>query len=161
MNDTEAVASTDRRRLLQGLAALVASGTVPVAFAQGAATTSAAGFATMSKTLTGYAFGDQALATAMLRALTSAVGAANLAKIADLASVIAPAQLSAELKVAGLDQAAATVVAALYSGVVDTPKGQVVITYNNALAWQAVPWTKPNAECGGLIDYWATAPKLS
>ena len=51
------------------------------------------------------------------------------------------------------------VVTALFTGMIDTPKGRVVITYDNALAWQAVPWTKPNALCGGDIDYWASAPK--
>ncbi|MFO1323284.1 MAG: sugar dehydrogenase complex small subunit [Burkholderiales bacterium] len=161
MIDTQTAASADRRRLLQGLAALVASGAVPAAFAQGAPALSAAGFSAMAKTLAGYAFGDQAVATAMLRALASAIGAASLSKIADLASAIAPDQLSAELKVAGLDKAAATVVTALFAGVVETPKGPVVITYDSALAWQAVPWTKPNAECGGLTNYWAQAPKQS
>ena len=38
------------------------------------------------------------------------------------------------------------------------PKGPVVFTYNEALAWQAVPWTKPNALCGGQTDYWSSAP---
>jgi hypothetical protein len=42
--------------------------------------------------------------------------------------------------------------------VVTTPKGPVVFTYEQALAWQAVPWTKPNADCGGMTNYWAKAP---
>ena len=59
---------------------------------------------------------------------------------------------------AGLDGIAARVIVALYSGAVVTPQGSVVFAYNDALGWRAVPWTKPNAVCGGPTDYWATAP---
>lgn len=147
-----------RRELLKGLAALLAWGCAPAALAQGAAAPLApARFAALSTTLTGYAY-DAALATRMLSALTAAVGADALAKVATLAAVTAPAQLQAELTVAGVDRAAATIVAALMAGVVETPKGAVVLAYNDALAWRAVPWTKPNAVCGGQVDYWAGAP---
>jgi hypothetical protein len=150
----------ERRRLLQGLAALAASAWVPPGIAQDPlAPLTAPRFAALSRTATGFVFADAATATAMLDALNAAVGAANLARIANLAAVIAPAQLSDELKIAGLDKAATVVVTALFTGMVDTPQGRVVITYDNALAWQAVPWTKPNAFCGGDIDYWASAPK--
>lgn len=149
----------NRRRLLQGLAALVASGYVPAGLAQAAPRSlSAPGFKAMSATLTGFAYTDAKLADTMLSALSDAVGAAKLAKIADLASVVAPDRLEAELGIAGVEQAAVAVVAALFSGVVDTPKGPVVITYDQALAWQAVPWTKPNAVCGGVTNYWSSAP---
>ena len=149
----------DRRRLLHGLAALVASGYLPPGAAQSApANVPAATFAAMSRTIAGYAYDDE-LAVRMLAALTSAVGAARLERIATLAAVVAPGQLGNELKIAGVDGAAEIVVTALYSGVVETTKGPVVITYDRALAWQAVPWTKPNAECGGPINYWATVPK--
>lgn len=154
-----AVPDGDRRRLLHGLAALVAAGYLPPGATQPVpANVSAATFAAMSRTIAGYAY-DEDLAGRMLAALTSAVGAANLAKIATLAAVIAPGQLGNELKIAGVDGAAAIVLTALYSGVVETTKGPVVITYDRALAWQAVPWTKPNAECGGPTNYWATVPK--
>ena len=150
----------ERRRLLQGLAALAASGWMPAGLAQDPlAPLTAQRFGVLARTATGFAFADTATAAAMLDALNAAVGATNLTKIANLAAVIAPAQLNEELKIAGLDKAATVVVTALFTGMVDTPKGTVVITYDNALAWQAVPWTKPNALCGGDIDYWATAPK--
>ena len=166
MNDAtmqaSALPSEDRRRLLQGLAALAAAGFVPAGFPQAApATLTAASFAKMSTTLTGYAYGDPAVANALLRALTTAIGSSNLAKIANLATTVAPGELGAALKSAGLDAAAANVVTALYSGEVETPKGTVVVTYDQALAWQAVPWTKPNAYCGGPTDYWATAPDVT
>ena len=150
----------DRRRLLQGLAALAASGWMPAGLAQDPlAPLTAQRFGALTRTTTGFAFTDAATANAMLDALNAAVGATNLTKIANLAAVIAPAQLNDELKIAGLDKAATVVVTALFTGMLDTPTGRVVITYDNALAWQAVPWTKPNAVCGGDIDYWASAPK--
>jgi hypothetical protein len=150
------VDSPDRRRLLHGLAALVASGWLPAGFAQGAL--SPARFTALSRTLTGFAYADPALAARMLQALTDAVGADALERIATLAAVIAPDQLGDELRIAKLEQQAATVQVALYSGVVKTAKGVVVLTYDDALVWQAVPWTKPNAQCGGVTDYWAAAP---
>ncbi len=145
-----------RRRLLQGLAALAAAGAVPVAIAQSAP--SATQFAALTRTLTGFAWQDDAAAAAMLRALSSAVGASTLNRVADLARTTPPDALSGALTAAGLERAAATIVTALYTGVVDTPKGPVVLTYASAIAWQAVPWTKPNALCGGITNYWASAP---
>jgi len=148
-----------RRALLQGLAALAASGWVPPGLGQGAAAAiDGARFAALSTTLTGFAYKDPALASAMLKALTEAVGAGALAKIATLAAVTAPDRLGDELRIAGVDKQAQTVLVALYSGVVTTARGPVVLTYEQALAWQAVPWTKPNADCGGMTNYWAKAP---
>lgn len=149
----------DRRQLLQGLAALAASGLVPAALAQGPGPAlTPARFAALSTTLTGFAYQDPVLAGAMLAALADAVGAESLAKIATLASVTAPARLADELRIAGLDQKAVTVITALHSGTVTTAQGTKVFTYENALAWRAVPWTKPNADCGGMTNYWAKAP---
>ena len=108
--------------------------------------------------MTGFAYDDPVLASAMLNALASAIGAPTLAQIAALASSTPADRLADALRAAKLDAPAAKVVVALYSGVVDTPKGPVVFTYNEALAWQAVPWTKPNALCGGQTDYWSSAP---
>ncbi len=157
--ETAAVPDARRRELLRGLAALVAAGCLPVGVARAAAAPlDAARYKAMATTLTGFAYADPALAARMLAALTEAVGADALAKIATLAAVTAPARLDGELAIAGLSHAAATVVTALMSGIVETPKGTTVLAYNEALAWQAVPWTKPNGVCGGMIDYWAQAP---
>lgn len=142
-----------RRALLQGLAALAASGLVPAGFAQTPAQLTA-----LSKPLTGFAYDDAAIAQSMLRAMTAAFGAQQLQKIASIASSTPASGLSAALREAGLDAVVPRVVVALYSGVVDTPSGPVVFAYNDALAWRAVPWTKPNAVCGGPTDYWAAAP---
>jgi hypothetical protein len=145
-----------RRALLQGLAALAAAGLVPEVIAQTPAQLSA-----LSKPLTGFAYDDAAIAQSMVRAMTAAFGAQPLQKIASIASSTPASGLAAALREAGLDTVAPRVVVALYSGVVDTPSGPVVFAYNDALAWRAVPWTKPNAVCGGATDYWAAAPSES
>jgi hypothetical protein len=143
----------ERRRLLQGLAALAASGIVPGALAQ-----APRNLAGLSKPLTGFAYEAAGLASRMLAALTAAFGAQTLERMASIASSTSPANLADALRAAKLDAAAVKVIVALYSGIVDTPSGPVVFAYEDALAWQAVPWTKPNAACGGPTDYWASAP---
>jgi hypothetical protein len=150
-----------RRALMRGLAALAASGWLPQGVAQGAGgvATSASQFAGMSTVIAGYGFDDRHVADAMLRALGEAVGAAKLSRLANLATATPPAQLDGALKAANLESVAETVVAALYSGVVETPRGPRVISYTQALVWQACAWTKPNAYCGGQTNYWATPPK--
>jgi Membrane bound FAD containing D-sorbitol dehydrogenase len=153
----------NRRELLQGLVALASSGWLPPAFAQSAASTplSQTQFSATSVACTGYTFGDPRVATAMLRALNDAVGGANLIRLATLAVNTPPAQLDASLKSAGLERTAEIVVAALYTGTVDSPKGTIVISYDQALVWQACGWTKPNAFCGGQTNYWADPPAVS
>jgi hypothetical protein len=146
----------ERRRVLLGLAALAASGAVGPLAAQAppAPLADPQGFAALTRTMAGHAFADSATATAMLDALTQAVGADTLRRIATLATVTPPAQLGAELATAGLATQAETVVAALYTGQVGTR----VISYDGALVWQALGWTKPNASCGGTTGYWADKP---
>ena len=146
-----------RRRLLQGLAALAGISLAPLGVAQSIAMSRAQAQG-IQQALLGVAYRDASLTDALLRALESGVGAAPLARVAQLAASTPAAQLDDALRTAGLDKVAVTILVALASGVVDTPQGAVVITYGDALAWQMVPWTKPNAYCGGLTDYWAAAP---
>lgn len=47
------------------------------------------------------------------------------------------------------------IVAAWYSGVYATGKGDAVATYNDALVWQALSFTKPPGNCGGPSGYWS------
>ena len=149
-----------RREILQGLAALAASGWMPESLAQSAPVTMpAARFTALSNAMTGYAYTDASVAQAMLRALNATVGPATLGKIAALAAATPAEQLDDKLKAAGLDKPAAAIVIALYSGVVVTPRGPVVISYDQALAWNAMSWTKPNAWCGGVTGYWSSAPE--
>ena len=94
----------------------------------------------------------------MLRAMIAAFGMQPLQRIAAIAASTPSAGLAEALRQADLESVATRVIVALYSGTVATPQGTVVFAYNDALGWRAVPWTKPNAVCGGPTDYWATAP---
>lgn len=145
--------SRARRRLLQGLAALAGSALAPQAIGQ-----SPLAPGDLSRPLTGFAHDDPDVASAMLRAMIAAFGAQPLQRIAAIASSTPAAGLADALRNAGLADVAQRVIVALYSGTVVTPQGPVVFAYEDALAWRAVPWTKPNAACGGPTDYWASAP---
>ncbi len=50
------------------------------------------------------------------------------------------------------------IVAAWYSGVSPDPESGEVITYTDALMWQAMSFTKPMGYCGGETGYWAEPP---
>ena len=157
VDERKSAARMTRREVLKGLAALSASGWMPAAVAQGAPLAPAQ-FSAACIAYTGYAFDDPQVAAAMLRALDQSVGRANLARLAALAAKTPPGELDAALRAAGLAGIAEVVVMALYSGVVAGPGGLYVVTYDNALVWQACAWTKPNAFCGGATNYWANAP---
>ena len=147
-----------RRLLLQGVAALVGVAHGSPGFAQAAAALSPSQAASLQKALVGFVYSDAKLVEAIVRALAQAVGAGPLAQVATIAAGTSPAQLGDALRAAGVDKVAETILVALASGTVTTPAGMVVITYTDALAWQAVPWTKPNTYCGGQTNYWASAP---
>ena len=51
------------------------------------------------------------------------------------------------------------IVEAWYSGQYNTPQGPAVATYDGALVWDALPFTKPPTECGGETGYWADPPE--
>lgn len=144
----------DRRRLVVGLAALAASAVAGPLRAQ----VPAQDFAALARALTGFVFGDATTASTMLDALTLSVGGDALGRISALASTTPAANLAGALEAAGLATQAEVVVVALLTGQVDTPAGPRVISYDNALVWQALAWTKPNAWCGGDTDYWSTRP---
>jgi hypothetical protein len=51
------------------------------------------------------------------------------------------------------------IVGGWYSGLYNTPDGQAVATFDQALLWNALSYTKPFGECGGDTGYWSAAPK--
>jgi Membrane bound FAD containing D-sorbitol dehydrogenase len=51
------------------------------------------------------------------------------------------------------------IVGAWYSGVYNTVAGPAVATFDQALLWNALTYTKPFGECGGDTGYWSAAPK--
>lgn len=54
---------------------------------------------------------------------------------------------------------AGEIVAAWYSGVCRTAQGEVLATFNDALIWSALDFTKPFGSCGGETGYWSDAPR--
>ncbi|MGJ8571561.1 MAG: sugar dehydrogenase complex small subunit [Hoeflea sp.] len=55
-------------------------------------------------------------------------------------------------------QLANEIVAAWYSGLSPDPESNEVITYTDALMWEAMSFTKPMGYCGGEMGYWAEPP---
>lgn len=51
------------------------------------------------------------------------------------------------------------IVAAWYTGESPDPDDLEVLTYTDALVWQALGYTKPMASCGGVMGYWADPPE--
>jgi hypothetical protein len=51
------------------------------------------------------------------------------------------------------------IVGAWYSGVYNAGNGETVATFDQALVWTALDFTKPWATCGGENGYWADPPQ--
>lgn len=50
------------------------------------------------------------------------------------------------------------IVAGWYSGVQRTASGENLVSYTDALMWEAMDYTKPQGWCGGETGYWALPP---
>ncbi|WP_164512344.1 sugar dehydrogenase complex small subunit [Oceaniglobus ichthyenteri] len=50
------------------------------------------------------------------------------------------------------------IVAAWYTGISPDPDDLQVVTYTDALIWQAMSYSKPMAFCGGGVGYWSEPP---
>ncbi|GAB5460466.1 sugar dehydrogenase complex small subunit [Hoeflea alexandrii] len=135
--------SPTRRHLLIG-----GSATALAAFAQWPGAASAAEldperFLALSERLTRKDDLSGDIATAMLEAFKATGRADELASLVD-----------------GTDnqELADEIVAAWYSGVSPDPDSNDVLTYTDALMWQAMSFTKPMGYCGGAMGYWAEPP---
>lgn len=51
------------------------------------------------------------------------------------------------------------IISAWYSGVHQTAQGDEVVTYTDALMWEALDFTKPMGWCGGETGYWSEVPE--
>ena len=139
---------TDRRTLLQTLAALGASALAPGALAQAP---DAAAFARMTAALTGYPQPDPATAAKVMRAFATPQRASSLRALIALVASTPASDLDGAIAKRKLDKIANDLVAAWYSGMVD---GKVVL-YTDALVWAAMAYSKPMGICGGVTGYWA------
>ena len=83
-----------------------------------------------------------------------------LTQLVDLLETTSPDKIDQAVAAARLDQLASTIVAAFYSGQLIQGSQVQLVTYWDALVWQAVKsFTKPPGVCGGAFGYWADAPK--
>ncbi len=106
-------------------------------------------FTNLSKTLTQAASLDPDVARTLLGAFI-ATGHEG-----DLAALIADPASATGKNVT----VARAIVAAWYSGVCKTATGEAVATYDQALMWNAMSFTKPMGICGGDTGYWSDPPK--
>lgn len=139
---------TRREALVASLAAAIAAagtGGFPAAV-YGEASVTLDQFLVLSSRLTGAANLDAATGKVLLGALLSTGKGAGLARLA-----------------AGEDEAdkdlAAAIVAAWYSGIGEAASGPVVATFDQALLWRALSFTRPFGECGGSTGYWSDPPQ--
>ncbi|MCK9514222.1 MAG: sorbitol dehydrogenase family protein [Pigmentiphaga sp.] len=139
----------DRRMvLLSGLAAVSAG--LPVRlFAQAGFSLEA--FVALSASLTGFpaAMLDPRAARVLYAAFEDR---GLLPELARLATQAEPGAVESPL--------GNEVVAAWYSGVVQTVHGPVVGLYTSALLWKSAPFLHPSSTCGGLTGYWGDPPAL-
>lgn len=146
-------ASFARRDFLLSLsAAIAAAGAAGFpATLYAASSISVAQFLDLSKTLTGASSLDPDVGRTLLGAFIAT------GHEADLAGLISDPAGAKEKNAA----VAKAIVAAWYSGVCKTAAGEAIATYDQALLWNAVSFTKPMGVCGGDTGYWSDPPKLS
>ena len=88
----------------------------------------------------------RALASLYATPYLDALAAKNSAGLAALINGSSDAALEAEI------------IANWYTGLHDTADGEAIVTYEDALIWEALDYTKPMGWCGGETGYWADAP---
>ncbi len=106
-------------------------------------------FLKLSERLTGQSDLDSDLASRFLSAF-EAEGEATA-----LQDLVAQGDDTAEL-----DDLANEIVAAWYTGIVAGGGGDQFVTYEDALIWNTLTFTKPLGYCGGEMGYWADPPTL-
>ena len=139
-----AVAMTRRQLLFATAAAACVAGVAgPIPLRAEAAMTAEV-FLALSRSLTGRADLDDGVGAALLEGFVATGRGAALAGLA------AGGETAANHPLAN------AVVAAWYSGL--APDGKSVATFDQALLWSALSFTKPFGSCGGATGYWADPP---
>jgi len=94
-------------------------------------------------------------APSYLAALTGPGEGDALGALVKIVRTTPPGELDAAIRAKGLDELANEIVAMVYSGETGTGDKIQVVSYEDALVWDALPYTKPSAECGGEFGYWS------
>jgi hypothetical protein len=131
---------------------LLASATTAVAAAAGFPASASAQapvmadeFLKLSERLTGSSDLDASVAKMLLDGLLATGKGAELAALATGRD--------------GSGALANAIVGSWYSGLYDTGSGPAVATFDQALVWNALTFTKPFAMCGGETGYWSEPPQ--
>jgi hypothetical protein len=136
-----------RRDILLAIAGAIAgvgiAGFPPAIFAQSEVTVSQ--FLALSRKLTQASGLDEDIAKTLLGGFLATGNGPALAQLVTGADEYGPL--------------ADAIVAAWYSGLYDTANGQAVATFDQALVWTALSFTKPFGSCGGETGYWADPPQ--
>ena len=136
---------TRRRLLLSGVATMMTGGVTSFVGARSPVTVGQ--FLLLSSRLTGRQGLDREIGRSILDGfLATGHGAAVAALVAG----------GNDHKYAGV---AGAIVAAWYSGVGPAADGFALVTFERALVWGAIAFTKPFGVCGGETGYWAAAPE--
>jgi hypothetical protein len=157
------------RRALLARAGVLAGGALVSPHWQAPPTLTVAQFIQMSAVLTGVPASqlDQTLARTYLDSLQAlthlVVSPAALFQQAGFGSANPPTSLDALTSSPLFQQADVrvtvdTIIQYWFTGVYDTPSGQQVATYTEALAWQVIRYGRAPTECHGLTGAWANAP---
>ncbi|MFW8594332.1 sugar dehydrogenase complex small subunit [Cribrihabitans neustonicus] len=134
---------SSRRAFLAGSSAAAFSAAAGWPIDARAAALTAGDFLKISQDLTGRSGLDEDIAAAMLAAFKASGHEAELA------------ELGSDQPDPALQN---SIVAAWYSGVSPDPDAETVLTYTEALMWEAMSYTKPMGYCGGPVGYWAEPP---
>lgn len=103
-------------------------------------------FLDLSKRLTGDGDLSIEIATTILKAILASENPGDLQALAD--GTLADSGALAN-----------RIVGDWYSGMAEGEGGAMVVaTYEKALVWSALPFTKPMGVCGGAVGYWQNAP---
>lgn len=101
-------------------------------------------FLKLSHKLTGKENLDDDVAAELLKAFTASGRQDDLAALATGASD---------------DGLSNSIVASWYTGISPNPDDLQVVTYTDALIWDAMDYTKPMGFCGGGVGYWSDPPE--
>ena len=158
------VTSLSRREVLLCFAALVVSSGLGKGWAApaapGATPLSLDDFVSMVSALCGIDASDSSIAKPYLDAVGTGETLQELTRLAAVVKATPGDGMDQAIADAHLESVANAVVAAFYSGEMPSPGGEKVLSYLDALVWQAVEsFTKPPSICGGAFGYWADPPQ--
>lgn len=152
----------NRRLFLQALGVCLASTSTAVSLAATPTPASAAtldSFLGAASKLCDLKLDNRELAASYLDALKATFGPGGITALMAAASLDASA-FSKAVAASPLKEISQQAMLLWLTGMTDDPANgtRSVVSYGDAAVWQALPFTKPFAQCGGAFGYWAEKP---